>query len=121
MKTLEWLHKYGIIVIITLLVLTLLQTCSTGVKVRKISKITEQKLDSININLSNSYIMTQEELRIRMDIQRLQTSKQILYDWNSIVRTVVRPDDRMNYYDNEISKLENQLDQLRANRLLKDQ
>jgi hypothetical protein len=123
MKQIDWINKYGNIIIIGLLVLIFMQTCSTGIRTRKINKSTvsvAQKVDSTNINLDKSYIITKEELRLILEIQKLQTIKQMLYDWNSVVRTVVRPDDRMNYYDNEIKKLENQLEQLRANDLLKN-
>ncbi len=41
-----------------------------------------------------------------MEVEGLKTSKRILYDWNSIVRTAVRPDDRMNEYDREIEKIQ---------------
>lgn len=41
-----------------------------------------------------------------IEIQGLKTSKRILYDWNSVVRTAVRPDDRMNEYDREIEKIQ---------------
>ena len=123
MKALDWFNKYGIIVIICLLVLILMGTCSSNNNAKKALKVSEKvytKLDSINISLKTAYIVSSEELRLMNEIQKLQTVKQVLYDWNSVVRTVVRPDDRMNYYDLEIKKLEDQLNQLRANKLLKD-
>lgn len=123
MKALDWFNKYGIIVIICLLALILMGTCSSNNNAKKALKVSEKiytKLDSINISLKTAYIVSSEELRLMNEIQKLQTVKQVLYDWNSVVRTVVRPDDRMNYYDLEIKKLEDQLNQLRANKLLKD-
>ena len=48
-----------------------------------------------------------------MEIEGLRISKRTLYDWNSIVRTVVRTDDRMNSYDNEIKKLEKKLNEIK--------
>jgi hypothetical protein len=123
MKVIDWLNKYGVIVVISLLVLVFLQTCGTRNNSKQTKVIAEKilvKLDSIDLNLNRSYIISSEELRLMNEIQKLQTIKQVLYDWNSVVRTVVRPDDRMNYYDTEIKKLENQLNQLRANKFLKD-
>lgn len=43
-----------------------------------------------------------------VQIEGLRSSKRTLYDWNAVVRSAVRPDDRMNEYDKEIKVLENQ-------------
>lgn len=68
----------------------------------------QQEIDSLN-----SSIYSKEELDIRMEIEGLRTSKRTLYDWNTIVRTVVRPDDKMNEYDEKLSKLQKELDKLK--------
>ena len=47
-------------------------------------------------------------MRKEIEIGGLKTSKRTLYDWNAVIRTTVRPDDRMNEYDQEIKKLEKQ-------------
>jgi hypothetical protein len=123
MKVTDWLNKYGVIVIISLLVLVFLQTCGTRNNSRKTLKMTEKvytKLDSINLSLNRSYIISKEEFEILLQINGLIISKRMLYDNNAIIRTIIRPDDQMNYYDTEIKKLEDQLNQLRANKFLKD-
>jgi hypothetical protein len=60
-------------------------------------KVTNQKVDSLSI-----------KMRKEIEIGGLKASKRTLYDWNAVVRTTVRPDDRMNQYDEEIKKLEKQ-------------
>ena len=57
----------------------------------------EKRIDT----LENS-VATKKDLQI----EGLRSSKRTLYDWNSVVRTTVRPDDRMNQYDQEIKELE---------------
>jgi transposase len=62
----------------------------------------DQKLDSFKKTIdSNTYSKQQ------LKILEYRISKNILYDWNAVVRTEIRPDDRMNYYDEKISELKN--------------
>jgi hypothetical protein len=49
------------------------------------------------------------ELDVRMSIEGYEVSKRMLYDQNAIVRTVQRPDDRMNEYDAKIKQLREKL------------
>ena len=49
-------------------------------------------------------LATKQELKI----EGLEISKRILYDNNAIIRTTIRPDDRMNQYDQEIKKIQAQ-------------
>jgi len=118
----EWFNKYGNMVIFVFVLFIFLQTCNNKTKLNNI-KIVDDKIysqtDSIQTNFDDSYIISKEELRLMLDIQKYQTAKQVLYDWNSVVRTIVRPDDRMNYYDNKIEELEKELSRLRANKILK--
>jgi hypothetical protein len=41
-----------------------------------------------------------------IEIEGLRASKRTLYDWNAVVRTAVRPDDRMHEYDAQIEKIQ---------------
>ena len=52
---------------------------------------------------------TAEEVNILLEIKGLETSKRMLYDQNAIVRTTIRPDDRMNEYDQKIKALREKL------------
>ena len=54
------------------------------------------------VNLKIDSISTKKDL----EIEGLKISKRVLYDWNSVVRTQVRPDDKMNEYDREIEKIQ---------------
>ena len=89
----------------------LMQNCSQS---NSIAKNTKQ-IARNTIRIDSVYSITSEELSLMMEIQKLQTAKLILYDWNTVVRTVVRPDDRMNEYDNSIAKLNTELANVRRN------
>ena len=80
-------------VLVALLLLNMCTTCSTGKHVIKL----EKKIDSLEMSA-----VSKKDLQI----EGLRSSKRTLYDWNSVVRTTIRPDDRMNQYDQEIKELE---------------
>jgi hypothetical protein len=71
--------------------------CGTATNnvLRKKTISLEKKVDSLNLVIQKN-----------IKIEGLKTSKRMLYDNNSIIRTVTRPDDRMNEYDQEIKKIE---------------
>ena len=73
------------------------QTCSTSRKVAALKVQLQEKMDSL---------ATKDELRKTVEIEGLKVSKRMLYDNNAIIRTTIRPDDRMNQYDEEIKKIE---------------
>ena len=77
--------------------LLLLNTCTSCSTNKKVTKL-EKRIDSLE-----NTVATKRDL----EIEGLKASKRTLYDWNAVVRTAVRPDDRMNEYDREIQKLEN--------------
>jgi hypothetical protein len=77
--------------------LLLLNTCTSCSTNKKVTKL-EKRIDSLE-----NTVATKRDL----EIEGLRASKRTLYDWNAVVRTAVRPDDRMNEYDREIQKLEN--------------
>ena len=121
MKTfLSYIRDYGMFVLIFVLLINAMQNCSQSRTIDRNTKIIYSnvaKIDSINKVLSGGeYSVRQAELSIMLEIQRLQTAKLILYDWNTVVRTVVRPDDRMNEYDVQIANLTKELQTLRLNK-----
>ena len=72
--------------------------------------IKQQELLISKSNKTDSLILKLEkDLFIKYEIEALKTSKHVLYDWNAVVRTSIRPDDKMIEYDNEIKLLENKL------------
>lgn len=84
-----------------------LSQCSSKRKIKKAIEtnmiLQTNQIDSV-INLRT--IQLYEELKLESEIQGYKLAKRILYDQNAIVRTTIRPDDRMNEYDIKIGELE---------------
>ena len=104
------LTKYVVYAMYAMLVLALvgnIRSCNTNKEVSKLRK----DVDSLatNVNMLNSHIYTKDELDTRISIEGYEISKRMLYDQNTIVRTTVRPDDRMNEYDGKIKELREKL------------
>lgn len=74
-------------------VIVLFQTCSTAKKVSALAS----KVNALP---------TSSEVKNQVQIEGFRISKRMLYDNNAVIRTAVRPDDRMNQYDEEIKKIE---------------
>lgn len=62
------------------------------------------KIDSLQTCINQKPSTKQVQNLVK--VEGLRSSKRTLYDWNAVVRTAVRPDDRMNEYDREITTLE---------------
>jgi SNF family Na+-dependent transporter len=115
-KIVEWLHSYGIIVLLVLFLFGFMQTCNNRRQVEKVTKETkavQSELDSLTKIINGGYVVQKDELKLMLEIKNLESAKMVLYDWNTVVRTVVRPDDRMHWYDQQIQKCEDQLDSIR--------
>ena len=111
MKTiLDNLNKFVMFAIYLLLIVTVINGCN-GCSSQKENVKLRKEVDSLNISVqtlkSQSY--DKAELDIRMEIEGYEISKRMLYDQNAIVRTTVRPDDRMNEYDKKIKSLQEKL------------
>lgn len=94
--------NFTIIVLIVML-LVFVRGCSERRDSRDLKQTVvelEGKVDSLML-MGNKI----DDLHTTIQIENLKTAKRILYDWNSVVRTVIRPDDRMNEYDREIEEL----------------
>lgn len=87
-------------IVLAFLVIIFVQQCSTSSRVSKI----EKQAKVMNTRIDSVYT---SDLKKMIEIEGLRASKRTLYDWNAVVRTAVRPDDRMNQYDAEIQKIEN--------------
>jgi hypothetical protein len=107
-----FLNKYGIAIIILLGILIFFNTCGTKSKIDKLEKyvVTSQNAESSSDSINN---LRNEILN---EIHVLEVSKEVLYSWNSVVRTVNRPDDLMNSYDNKIKDWKDKLNQLNVNK-----
>lgn len=86
-------------IVLGLLFVIFIQQCSTSNRVSKIEK--QEKL--LNARIDSVYT---SDLQKMIEIEGLRASKRTLYDWNAVVRTAVRPDDRMNEYDAQIEKIQ---------------
>lgn len=103
MKIESFLNKYLMYAIYLLLFFSFvgsMRSCSTNKEVKKMRK----ELDALHTTMDKD-VYTKEEMDIRMSIEGYEISKRMLYDQNAIVRTVARPDDRMNEYDGKINEL----------------
>lgn len=106
----SFLNKYVIYAIYVLTIMSIFGGCNGCTLSRDNTRLMKH-VDSLNVVVKNltEQTYTKQELDTRMAIEGLETSKRTLYDWNSIVRTVVRPDDRMNEYDGQIKVLREKL------------
>lgn len=85
--------------VLGLLLILFVQQCNNSGKISKIEKQEKnmnQRIDSVYTS----------DLQKMIEIEGLRASKRTLYDWNAVVRSAVRPDDRMNQYDAEIQKIQ---------------
>ena len=104
------LNKYFIYAIWAFLLISVsvnFRSCGVVKENRKVKNEIVQlqsEVDSLETTI-NTNIYDKEELDIRMEILGYEISKRMLYDQNAIVRTTVRPDDRMNEYDLKIKEL----------------
>jgi hypothetical protein len=101
----EFLKKWGILIITFFNVMIFFSTCGTKSKIEKVEK-------RFNAVLYNDSI--QGEINsIDREILLNETSREVVYNWNAIVRTTERPDDVMNKYNLKIKELEKQKEKLK--------
>lgn len=93
---LEKIKEKSWLITLVLLLVIFLQTCSNSKKYTALKKDVD-KLENVP---------TKTEMEKAIKIEGFEISKRMLYDNNAIIRTTVRPDDRMNAYDQEIKKLQ---------------
>ena len=97
----EFFKKWGILIVLIFNILIFFSTCGTKGKIDKLEKRVNTLENSINFNDSINKKMATIDREILMN----ETSREIIYNWNAVVRTVERPDDIMNKYNLEISRL----------------
>jgi hypothetical protein len=86
----NFLNKWGMLVLIFIALMIWMKACGIA-STQSATKKEIKALDST--------------LRKEIKIEGLKTSKRTLYDWNSVIRTVNRPDDLINEYDKQINQL----------------
>ncbi len=109
------LHKNVLYVIYIIGILTLFnffRGCSTNKEDGRMRKQVEALTNEIDTLRETTYSKKEQDIVFRIEGYRI--SKRVLYDENAIVRTILRPDDRMNEYDQEIEKLQKELEDLHA-------
>jgi hypothetical protein len=106
----EKLNKFVVIAIYFLLIVTCINGCN-GCSSQKENVKLRKEVDSLSTTVKSLKDQTylKKDLDIRMEIEGYEISKRMLYDQNAIVRTTVRPDDRMNEYDKKIKELQEKI------------
>jgi hypothetical protein len=105
-----FLPKYAVWTIWIVAILSIFnffRGCSTNkedIANRKAVEAMTNEIDSLK-----KISVTKEEIEILFQIEGLKISKRMLYDNNAVIRTAIRPDDRMNDYDKEIENLQKKL------------
>jgi polyhydroxyalkanoate synthesis regulator phasin len=84
-------------------------TCGTKSKIDKLEKRVNNLENTINYNDS----INKEMSNIDREILLYETSREVVYNWNAIVRTTERPDDVMNKYNSKITELQKQKEKLK--------
>jgi hypothetical protein len=104
------LEKNFLLITFFLFFLLFVQNCSQSKK----TKIIIKKIENLESDLEkiNSEKLNTVYYEKFLELNNLILSKNILYDWNSIVRTNVRPDDKMNEYDKSIKILIDEINKL---------
>jgi len=101
-KILDFLNKYGIIIIMCLMAVVMLKTCSTNKKIKKFDKRQTEQIAVINdrIDSINKYQITDTDLRIeglKSEKRMIQSTDRKRFDL-----------EREKQIDAELQKLEEQ-------------
>ena len=114
-KITEFLKKNLLILAFILMTLMYVKSCTTSNKAQKVIKkqtvLLDQaaKVDSLQTVQVNDILLQLKRNEIQHQIDGLELAKRIVYDQNAIVRTVVRPDDKIREYDEAIKELKKKL------------
>lgn len=107
----NFLNKKVSIAIWSLLALQLLfffRGCSTNKNMTDNNKIQKEliaEVDSLKISIEQESEKDRVLLNLLFEREGYAITKRTLFDWNSVVRTVARPDDIMNEYDKKINEI----------------
>lgn len=109
-KALEFLNKYGILILIIIGLAVFMNTCGTKGNISKNGK----RLDKIekSILVTDSIIslkISSEKMDILLKINALEIAREVVYSENAVVRQVTRPDDVINKYNTQIKELQEKL------------
>ena len=109
-KVLDFLNKYGNVVLIFIGLLLILNTCGTkgniernGRRIDKLEKAVTTTDSILSLKISSA------KMDILLKINALEIAREVVYTNNAIVRTSERPDDVINDYNNQIKELQEKL------------
>jgi len=113
MKNLVDMNIGQLVLLVLILFLSLFSTCNSCQTKTLLKQHISENHDNDSLMLDKfNNIYTKAQTDVINDINNRELSKNILYDWNAVVRTAVRPDDRMNEYDTDIGNLRKYLKKL---------
>jgi hypothetical protein len=109
-KILEFINKYGILILVFLGLATVLNTCGTKGNIERNGR----RIDKLEkaVNTTDSILLlkvSSEKMNILLEINALEIAREVVYTNNAIVRTSERPDDVINKYNNQIKELQEKL------------
>ncbi len=109
-KALEFINKYGMLILIIIGMIVLLNTCGTNGNINKTGKRIDKLENAVSKTDSIlSLKISTEKMDILLKINALEIAREVVYTNNAIVRTTERPDDVINGYNTKIKDLEEKL------------
>lgn len=109
-KLLDFINKFGTIIIIALGLLIFMNTCGTKSNIER----TGRRIDKLeqSVNKTDSILtlkISSDKMDILLKINALEIAREVVYTNNAIVRTAERPDDVINKYNAQIKDLQEKL------------
>lgn len=101
----NFIEKNSAYIFIAMILVSFMTQCRNNKNTNRIAEQNEKnRQETLNYIDSVRYVD-----KIEREIENIKLSKNILYDWNSVVRTKTRPDDQLNSYDKQIEEKLNKL------------
>lgn len=109
-KILDFLNKYGTLVLILLGLTIILNTCGTKGNIER----TGRRIDKLEktISITDSILslkISSDKMEILLKVNALEIAREVVYTNNAIIRTTERPDDVINKYNTQIKELQEKL------------
>lgn len=105
----DFINKWALHILLFFSLMIFFATCGTKSKIEKLEKKVISLEETIRFNDS----LDREINNIDREILMYETSREVVYNWNAIVRTTERPDDVMNKYNSKIGELLKQKEKLK--------
>jgi len=109
-KILNFFNKFGLLITTLLVFIIFINTCGVKGNIEKNGRRSDKMEKSLsNIDSIVSTKVSEDRLKIMLEINGLEVAREVVYTNNSIVRTTQRPDDVINSYNQKIKELQNKL------------